>query len=141
MILKALLFMAGVAGIPNHTAAPDVQERFCPADAPRYLGYVRDWFATPETLWFREQFGLLGIVSGDIRPLTDPQDAEICERIASTITLDQAAGHRKLWRGFQAGEFYIMLVTTERARGDFHHAGGTGLIILNAEMRVVAASS
>lgn len=113
----------------------------CPAASPGHAAYVRQFFAAPETGPFRERHGLLGIRPGDIRPLTDRNDAETCRRISHAVTLPENGPAPKVWTWYRAGDFYVVMIANERAAGAPRHAGGTGLILLDAEMRVLAAAS
>ena len=131
-----LLLLTLNAGAPALAPA-----QACPAASPRQAAYVRQFFAAPESRPFRERHGLLAVRPGDVRALTDEHDAEICQRIARAMTLAQTGPYQKIWRGYQAGDFYIMAVTRELPPGVLHHGGGTGLIVLDAEMRVIAAAS
>lgn len=141
MSLHAMLLLLGMVSAPGGAPAFAAAGTFCPATSPRQTAYVRQFFAAAESRPFRERHGLLGIGPGDIRALTDDQDAEACQRMARVVTLRQTGPHPKVWRGYRAGEFYVMAVTTERPRGALQHGGGTGLIVLDAEMRIVAAVS
>lgn len=139
MSLHVLLLLLTLgAGVNAPAFAGD---KACPAASPRQAAYVRQFFAAPESRMFREQYGLLRIRPGEVRALTDPHDAEACQRMAGAVTLRQTGPYPKVWRGYQAGEFYVMAVTTERPAGALQHGGGTGLIVLDADMRVVAAVS
>jgi hypothetical protein len=138
MSLHALLWLVGIVSAPP---AIDAANTSCPAASPRQTAYVRQFFAAQESRAFREQHGLLGVRPGDVRALTDEQDAEACQRMSRAVTLRQAEPHLKVWRGYRAGAYYVMAVTTERPRGSLEHGGGTGLIVLDANMRVVAAAS
>jgi hypothetical protein len=142
MSLHTLLLILGLASAI--TDAPISEERAstaCPAASLRQTAYVRQFFAAPESRPFRERYGLLAVRPGDVRELTDEHDAEVCERMARAVTLSQTGAYPKVWRGYRAGEFYIMAVSRELPRGVFYHGGGTGLVVLDAEMRVVAAVS
>lgn len=137
MSLHVLLLLLTVSA---HAPAPAL-EKACPAASPRQAAYVRQFFAAPESRPFRERHGLLGVRPGDVRPLTDEHDAEVCQGLARAVTLAQTGPYPKIWRGYRAGNFYVMAVTRELPPGVLYHGGGTGLIVLDAEMRVVAAAS
>jgi hypothetical protein len=133
--------VAIVFASPSSSTAPEGDEPSCPVAPPGQVSYVRLFFAAEETRSFREQYGLLDISPDDIRLLTDDGDADTCRRMAEAVILDQTGPYPKVWRGFQAGDFYLMLVSRELPPGVFYHGGGTGLIVLNADMEVVAAAS
>jgi hypothetical protein len=141
MSLHTLLLIVGLASARADTPAFDVASTSCPAASPRQATYVRQFFAAPESRPFRERYGLLEVSPGDVRALTDEHDAEVCRRMARAVTLAQTGPYPKIWRGYRAGDFYIMAVSRELPRGVLYHGGGTGLIVLDADMRVVAAAS
>lgn len=140
MSFHALLLIVGLVSARADAPASDVAST-CPAASPRQAAYVRQFFGAPESRPFRERYGLLEVRPGDVRALTDEQDAEVCERMARAVTLPQTGPYPKIWRGYRAGDFYIMAVTRELPPGVLFHGGGTGLIVLDAQMRVVAAAS
>lgn len=141
MSLHTLLLIFGLWGTSAEPPALEVGSKACPAASPRQAAYVRQFFAAPESRPFRERYGLLGITPGEVRALTDEHDAEACQRLAGAVTLRQTGPYSKIWRGYRAGDFYIMAVSRELPRGALYHGGGTGLIVLDSEMRVVAAAS
>jgi hypothetical protein len=141
--MSILLFL-GVAiafANPSSSTKPEVDEPSCPVAAPGQVSYVRLFFTVEETRSFREQYGLLDISPDDIRLLTDDGDTNACRRIAEAVILDQTGPYPKVWHGFQAGDFYVVMVSRELPPGVFYHGGGTGLVVLNADMEVVAAAS
>ncbi|HEY0018042.1 MAG TPA: hypothetical protein VGC13_17130 [Longimicrobium sp.] len=135
-VLLLLLSLSASADAPARSA-----DKGCPAGSPRQAAYVRQFFAASESRPFRDRYGLLGVRPGDVRPLTDEHDAEVCRQMARAVTLAQTGPYPKTWRGYLAGDFYVMAVTRELPPGVLYHGGGTGLIVLDAEMRVIAAAS
>lgn len=141
MSLHTLLLLVGLVTARADAPAFDPASKACPAASPRQTEYVRQFFSARESRPFRERHGLLGVRPGDVRALTDQHDAEVCLRMARAVTLPQLGPYAKTWRGYRAGDFYIVAVTRELPPGVVYHGGGTGLIVLDAEMRVVAAAS
>lgn len=137
--LALLLTLAGPAAVPPRSL--DSTDVVCPCNASDYLEYVRLFFAAEESRPFREQFGLPDVGPGEIRPLTDEHDAETCKRMSGAATVAQNGPYPKVWRGYQAGDFYIMLVTRETPPGVLYHGGGTGMIVLDRDMRIVTVIS
>ena len=145
MSLHVLLLLVSLSGAPEYGTPSDWAANgeviSCPASSPRETAYVRHFFAAEESRAFRERHGLTGITPGHVRPLSGGEDAAVCERMARAVTLRQSGPYPKVWRGYRAGGFYIMAVATEHPRGALHHGGGNGLIVLDANMNVVAAAS
>jgi hypothetical protein len=142
MQIRILLLTVLFGGAQSFVMGPPIPgSEFCPASAPGHVQYVQRFFVAEETRPFREQFGLLAVVPGDVRILTDARDADACRRLSQAVTLDQSGPYPKVWRGFKAGNFYIMSVTTQIPSGVFYHGGGNGLIILNSDFEIIAAAS
>lgn len=140
-MLSALLFHLLFGGMLATSPAPLADPRYCPVGGAGHVAYVRRFFSAEETRPLREQFGLLAVSPGDIRLLTDARDSATCQRMAQAVTLDQTGPYPKIWRGFKAGDFYIMSVSTDVPPGVMRHGGGSGLIVLNAEFEVIGAAS
>jgi hypothetical protein len=143
--LLALALLALGAPRPTGSAGgdqtpPAAFETACPAVKPQHVARVRQFFAAGQTRELREQSGIGAIRPNDIRPLIDSQDAETCLRMSQAVRVDQSGPYPKVWRGYQAGDFYIMTITTEVPPGVIYGTGGGGgTIVLDAEMQVVAA--
>lgn len=137
MSLFALLLMAlvPVSGTGRSSVA------VCPAVSPTHTAHVQAFFSSEATRPLREEYGLLGIGPGDVRALTDAQDAEACRRLEGTGTLPQTQPYPKVWRGFRAGAYYVMLITLEVPEGVLYHGDGTGIIVFDPDMNVVMAAS
>jgi len=141
MSLRLLFLVLGMLSGPPSPPPAFAPVKACPAAAPDYLEYVRLFFASEESRSFREQSGLLDVEPDEIRVLTDEHDAEICKRMSGAAIVAQNGPYPKVWRGYQAGDFYIMLVTRETPPGIFYHGGGTGMIVLDGDMRIVTVIS
>lgn len=128
----------GFAG--GHQTLSARADPVCPAVKPQHLARVRQFFAAGQTRELREQSGIGGIHPNDIRPLIDEHDAETCLRMSHAVRVEQSGPYPRVWRGYQAGDFYIMTITTEVPPGVIYGTGGGGgTIVLDADMQVVAA--
>ena len=112
----------------------------CPAPRPAQLGRLRQFFARPESERFRERHGLLAIRPGEVRALAGEQDEAACARMREAVRIEQTERYPKVWRGYQAGDFYFMVVSTDVPPGVLYYGSG-GLIVLDRNMAIVAASS
>lgn len=83
MSLYALLLMALVPVSDAGVTAAAV----CPAVSASHTAHVQAFFSSEATRPLRAEYGLLGIGPGNVRALTDAQDAEACRRLESTGTL------------------------------------------------------
>lgn len=134
-LLLLLVSAATRAPVPVAAATTD-----CPAIAPGQTAYLQEYFASQDTRSLLSEYGL-AIMPSSIRALTDAQDAEACRRMASALTFPQTQPYPRVWRGFSAGEHYIMLITVEVPDGVFYKGDGTGIAVLDANMRIVVALS
>lgn len=140
LLALALLALGAPRPAGGDQTPPASREMACPAVKPQHVARVRQFFAAGQTRELREQSGIGAIRPNDIRPLTDDRDAETCLRMSQAVRVDQSGPYPKVWRGYQAGEFYIMTVTTEVPAGVIYGTGGGGgTIVLDAHMQVVAA--
>lgn len=132
-----LLLILTLARAPASTS--DTLAEPCPSTQPAQLARLQQFFAAEQTYPFRSAHGLLGIGPADVRALTDAHDATVCTRLASALRIEQDERYPKVWRGYQAGSFYIMVVSTEVPPGVLYYGSG-GMVVLNADMTIVAAA-
>lgn len=137
MSLFTLLLMPLVTG----AAVPAIATTaVCPAVSPSQTAYIQEYFASEDTRSLLAEYGV-GITPGTVRALTDAQDADACRRMANALTLPQTQPYPKVWKGFRAGTYYIMLVTLEIPDGVLYNGDGTGIVVLDANMQILVALS
>lgn len=138
-VLTILLSLVFQAPIPTFQAArmPSAAVDTCPAVQPAQLARLQSFFSAEQTYHFRAAHGLLGIGPANVRPLTDTQDAATCTRMAAALRVEQTERYPKVWRGYQAGNFFVMVVSTEVPPGVLYYGSG-GMAVLDADMEIVA---
>lgn len=138
-VLAILLFLAFQAPLPAFAAPrmPSAVADTCPASKPAQLARLQSFFSAEQTYHFRAAHGLLGIGPADVRALTDAQDATTCTRMAASLRVEQTESYPKVWRGYQAGNFFVMVVSTEVPPGVLYYGSG-GMVVLDANMEIVA---